>query len=238
MIDLPSLTVTPRPFAHAVNPAFLPADLYTALAASFPICPPLGGPTGFSYFRGDPVYDELVAKNEAWRALFTNLHSQSFIDYCVGQFSDSFAADGCLLDTATLRYLDHFESRADKAKRSVEFGNRTPEDLWVRVDILQGRIGYRREPHLDHRRRLLTVLIYFCDAQEIDMQGGDLILNERLAGGEFADLEAIAPRHNLMIAFPCSARSYHSVSLIHSQRAPRNFVQVTISSPVDAWSSD
>lgn len=237
MIDLPSLIVGPRPFTHAVDREFLPADLYERLIASFPICPPTGGPTGFSYFRGDPVYDALVTENAAWREFSMSLHSQSFIDYCATQFEAAFVADGCLLDTSALRYRDHFESREDKTKRQASCGDRAAEDVWVRMDILQGRTGYRREPHLDHRRRLLTVLIYCCDRDEIGMEGGDLVLNEKLASGEFSDVESIAPRHNLMIAFPCSARSYHSVSPIRRQRSPRDFLQITLSSPVDAWPS-
>jgi hypothetical protein len=45
----------------------------------------------------------------------------------------------------------------------------------------------------------------------------------------------VTPQHNLMVAFPCSSRSHHSVSAITAQLAPRNYVQVHISSSEDIW---
>jgi hypothetical protein len=38
-----------------------------------------------------------------------------------------------------------------------------------------------------------------------------------------------------MVMFPCAAGSVHSVSKIRRQSAPRNFVQVILSSSVDLW---
>jgi hypothetical protein len=75
------------------------------------------------------------------------------------------------------------------------------------------------------------MLIYFCDQTESQMQGGELFLHSDDSG----PLQRIAPRHNLMVAFPCSNKSRHSVSQITSTNAPRNYVQVHISSSVDVW---
>jgi hypothetical protein len=47
----------------------------------------------------------------------------------------------------------------------------------------------------------------------------------------------VKPQLNLMAAFACSPISYHSVPVIKSQVSPRNFVQIQISSSVDAWPS-
>jgi Rps23 Pro-64 3,4-dihydroxylase Tpa1-like proline 4-hydroxylase len=79
------------------------------------------------------------------------------------------------------------------------------------------------------------MLIYFCDAVENGMEGGTLHLHGQRAEGQ--DDKEFAPRHNLMVAFPCVPHSFHSVSEIKRQRAPRNFVQITVSSSVDAWPS-
>jgi hypothetical protein len=38
-----------------------------------------------------------------------------------------------------------------------------------------------------------------------------------------------------MVLFPCNNASRHSVSAVTAQRAPRNFVQITVSSSVDLW---
>jgi hypothetical protein len=75
------------------------------------------------------------------------------------------------------------------------------------------------------------MLIYFCDQREIQMQGGELLLHD----ATHKPVKRIAPRHNLMVAFPCSVNSTHSVAPITSLAAPRNYVQVHISSSVDIW---
>lgn len=234
MLSFPALGIVPQPFPHAVHPDFLPSGLYERLKSKFPVCPPLGGPTGFSYFRGDPAYDALVAGDPDWRSFAAMLHSQAFVDHCLGSFAPALAAEGCVVRLERARFVDHFESRGDKSRRGVEIAGRAAEDLWVRLDILQGRKGYAREAHLDHRRRLITMLIYFCDADEIGMTGGDLVLHRN------PDEEGVlrySPRDNLMVAFPCSPRSWHSVSRITAQERTRDFVQITISSPADAWPS-
>ncbi len=234
MLNLPSLRVEPDPFPHAVAHDFLPAYLYQALKASFLVCPPLGGPTGFSYFRGDPPYDKLVAEHPTWRTLAEALHTQGFIDYALAAFADAMAEDECRVPIGSARHVDHVESRAEKRERHLPPDARAPTDLWVRIDLLQGRRGYARAAHLDHRRRLLTMLIYFCDAEAIGMTGGDLVLHR---SRDDAGVSRFPPSDNLMIAFPCSPRSWHSVSPILAQQRTRDFVQITISSPVDAWPS-
>ncbi|HEX8449354.1 MAG TPA: 2OG-Fe(II) oxygenase [Allosphingosinicella sp.] len=235
MLSFPAMGIVPLPFPHAAHPDFLPAGLYQRLKSKFPVCPPLGGPTGFSYFRGDPAYDSLVAEDPDWRIFAQTLHSQAFIDYCLGGFAAVLAAEECLVPLERARFADHFESRGDKFRREVRIADRPAEDLWVRLDILQGRKGYAREAHLDHRRRLVTMLIYFCDSDHIGMTGGDLVLH---VSPDDEGLLRYPPRDNLMVAFPCSPRSWHSVSRIVAQQKTRDFVQITISSPADAWPSD
>ncbi|MFN2509831.1 MAG: 2OG-Fe(II) oxygenase [Pyrinomonadaceae bacterium] len=98
----------------------------------------------------------------------------------------------------------------------------------------QGRLGYDRDVHVDHARRLISMLIYMCDHTENQMNGGELFLH---AGGKRQSDPPIriTPRHNLMVAFPCTCRSHHSVSPIKSMAVPRNYIQVHISSSVDIW---
>ena len=96
---------------------------------------------------------------------------------------------------------------------------------------MQGRTGYARAAHLDHRRRAATLLLYFSDADADGMEGGDLVLHE----GDGGAATTIRPRDNRMVMFPCHNASLHSVSPIRRQERPRNFVQVTLSSSVDLW---
>jgi hypothetical protein len=224
-----------RPFEHVVVPDFIAPDVYANLVEIFPTCPPSTGPTGYSCYWGDATYDSLVAGNPAWHALFEATHSQRFIDYCVRSFAPVFARRGCAIDVRKATYVGYRETREDKERRHILKPVHAPHELWVRTDIHQGQIGYRRARHLDHRRRLVSMLIYLCDADANAMQGGDLVLHRR-PGSWLAGRDAVVrPRHNLMTAFACHAFSHHSVPPIVSQSAPRNFVQITVSSSIDSW---
>ena len=236
MLDLNVGEIRRDPFPHVVKDNFIAADLYEALRRSFPECPANSGPTGYSYFWGDREYDELIAGNSAWKTLFELTQSQAFVDYCLDQFADVFQEYRCTIDLERARYVPYCESRADKERRYLANTGHEAHELWVRTDILQGKTGYSRQPHLDHRRRLVALLVYCCDADENRMEGGELVLHAGKPGRAPWDAEAvISPRHNRMVAFACSNDSFHSVPAIRSQLAPRNFIQIGLSSSVDAW---
>jgi hypothetical protein len=75
-----------------------------------------------------------------------------------------------------------------------------------------------------------------CDHTENEMRGGELSLHsDKQQNLQATPAALITPRHNLMVAFPCTARSFHSVSTITEQRCARNYIQVHISSSVDVW---
>lgn len=225
---LPPEEVRNAPFPHVIMDGWLESGLYTRLARKFPVCPPNTGPTGYTLFQGDPTYDRLVADDPDWAQFYRAFHSQGFIDQVLRLFDDTFA-EAATVDLADARYVPYCESRTDKQRLSLSRIEHAPDELWVRVDIMQGLPGYQREAHLDHRRRAVSLLVYFCDADENAMEGGDLVLH----GVEC--VTEVRPRHNRMVVFPCHDGSLHSVSRIRSQNAPRNFVQVTVSSSVDMW---
>jgi hypothetical protein len=216
------------PFWHLVQDGWVKEDLYSALAASFPTCPPASGPSGYTMFWGDPDYDELVASNPAWQAFWRHFHSQAFIDELLQLLKPVIQAE-CRFDLARARYVPYQETREEKKRLWLRQPDHAPDELWVRVDIMQGREGYTRAAHLDHRRRLASMLIYMSDPEESDMTGGDLVLH-----GHAGD-RVLRPQPNRMVLFPCHKESKHSVTPIRSQSSPRNFVQVTVSSSHDLW---
>jgi hypothetical protein len=238
VIDLPLAPVVEEPFEHVMVPDFLPRDIYERAAASFPVCEQRGGPTSYSAFWGDPDFDRLVVEDDAWRELFESFQSQAFVDYCVRQFGDVFRKHGCLVDLDRASFVRFLETREEKSERHMSGPRPAPDQLWVRVDLLQGRNGYDRQPHLDHRRRLISMLIYMCDAEQLGMQGGDLVLNGGAAGRPNVRAASIVrPKHNLMVAFPCVPHSWHSVSPTQLAGGYRNFIQVALSSSEDAWAA-
>jgi hypothetical protein len=226
----PVLPLSATPFEHVLADDFLPDDLFARLAASFPDCPVASGPTGFTIHPGDASFDALMAENELWHAFWQSCDSQAFTDFILRQFSDVFAREATA-DLGHARHVLYRESRADKESPQIARVEHAADRLWVRFDLMQGRVGYKRNVHLDHRRRAATMLIYFTDAEQTGADGGDLILHHT----DGTVVSKVVPKANRLVMFPCHNRSWHSVSTIVSQRQPRNFLQVTLSSSVDLW---
>jgi hypothetical protein len=230
--DLTKQSVIADPFAHVQIDNFIESEHYAELRNSFPACPPKVGPTGYSLYWGDEKYAQLLRAQPAWQALFDTFHSQKFLDWCREQFLESWRQEGCRIDLSGARYVPYREDRIDKERPTLRKVEHEPHELWVRMDIHQGQVGYHRPVHLDHARRLVSMLVYFCDQQENQMEGGELFLYS--TKNDPKPLK-VMPAHNRMIAFPCTGRSLHSVSKITSQKTPRNYIQVHLSSSVDAW---
>jgi hypothetical protein len=224
-----------RPFEHVIVDDFIAPEIYRELVRTFPACPRNGGPTGYSYFWGDPLYDALIADNAAWRAVFEAAQSQAFVDYCLRTFASVFGKTGCTIDISKAAYVSYLETREDKQRPQIANPMHAPHELFVRADILQRYLHYTRPRHLDFRRRVVSMLDYLCDADENAMQGGDLVLHRRPGGWWPRRDVVVRPCHNLMAAFACHPYSHHSVSPVTAQSAPRNFLQILVSSSVDAW---
>lgn len=231
LCDLALLDLRAEPFPHVLSEAFIEPEHYRELCRTFPDCPPGTSPTGFSLYWGDGGYQRLLDEQPAWRALFETFHSQAFVEWGARQFAAVWGPSRCRIDPARARYVPYREDRIDKERATLREVVHEPLELWVRMDIHQGRVGYFRPVHLDHARRLVSMLIYFCDHAESRMQGGELFLH----GPQARTPVRVAPRHNLMVAFPCANDSQHSVSRIQATAAPRNYVQVHISSSANVW---
>ncbi len=224
-----------EPFPHVVHHQFITPEYYVDLRHSFPTCPPSTGPTGFSLYWGDEAYTRLLQEQPTWQALFNTFHSQQFIDWGREQFAQVWEDAGCKIDLSAARYVPYREDRIDKERATLRKVEHEPHELWVRMDIHQGQLGYNRGVHVDHARRLISMLVYMCDHTENEMNGGELFLHSSSRRRSGDQPERITPRHNLMVAFPCTAQSNHSVSRITSMGVPRNYIQVHISSSVDIW---
>lgn len=239
MVSEPAFPLLPQPvrqdpFDHILCPDFLRSEVYQELERTFPVCPPSSGPTRFSYYWGDAEYESLITQNWAWKAFFETAHSQEFVNFCVRQFAGAYAQHGCVIDLANAKYTPYRETREGKERRRLN-EKYAPNELFVRLDVHQGHIGYSRKIHVDHRRRVATVLIYFCDSHESGRDGGDLVLHRDHLRVYRPEGARIRPQRNLAAGFACSPISHHSVPRIESQSSPRNFVQIQLSSTVDAW---
>jgi hypothetical protein len=234
--EMDILDLQAEPFPHVIHENFIAPEHYRQLCRTFPNCPPGTSPTGYSLYWGEEGYRRLLDEQPAWQALFNTFHSQAFIEWGLRQFEQVWRSADCKLDLSGARYVPYREDRVDKERATLRKIEHEPQELWVRMDIHQGRAGYARRVHLDHARRLISMLIYMCDHTETRMCGGELLLHGADGRRERrTPVKRIEPRHNLMVAFPCTNGSHHSVPKITSTALPRNYIQVHISSSVDAW---
>jgi hypothetical protein len=168
------LDLQAEPFPHVIRENFIDPEHYSQLCRTFPNCPPGTSPTGYSLYWGDRGYQRLLGEQPAWQALFDTFHSQAFIEWGKRQFGEVWRSAGCNLDLSEARYVPYREDRIDKERATLRKIEHEPHELWVRMDIHQGRVGYARRVHLDHARRLISMLIYMCDHTETRMRGGEL----------------------------------------------------------------
>lgn len=218
------------PFAHCVVDGIFSDAVYNELASTFPECPPGSGPTGFTLYRGDTLFDDALSTTPAWQELFAYCNSSAFLDAISSLFSDEIDRS-CHIARADMQLVDHIETRAEKEQASTRYRGLAPADMFLRFDFMQGKESYDREKHLDHRRRLATMLLYFDAPGPGRFDGGDLILHN--PDGEAVRI--VTPAPNRAVLFACSEHSWHSVRAVRNCVSSRRVVQVAISSCHDIW---
>ncbi len=259
LFRLDSPPLRDRPFAHAVIDDFFRPDVFAELKRTYPKIEARSASKHWArgLYWGDPAYDRLLAEQPIWRSLFDAVHSQSFVDYIGRLFEDAWSAPDCLIDFHQARFISFQENRQDKEAGRLDHPEQGAHDIWSRLDIYHGWPGYRRAAHLDHRRRLLSMLVYFDSPEEIGMVGGELELHDpsfdlnlmgRLGAyrcpsawlavrGAWSQPLVIKPQKNRAAMFPCTPRSWHSVPAIKALREPRSFLHIVLSSSREAWRS-
>uniref|UniRef100_UPI0035CBFD32 2OG-Fe(II) oxygenase n=1 Tax=uncultured Sphingomonas sp. TaxID=158754 RepID=UPI0035CBFD32 len=224
-------TVVAEPFPHVVIDGVFDPATYRALADSFPVCPPASGPTGFTIHRGDPQFDTVMQDHPVWRALYETCRAPAFLGTLTALFADEIERSA-FLAPSQLTSADHVETRVEKEREVLApLVHIAVEDIFLRFDFMQGGDSYGRAPHLDHRRRLATVLLYFDAPSPETFAGGDLVLH----ASDGRIVRRIAPAENRAVLFPCSERSWHSVDQVHACRQPRRFVQISLTSRYAVW---
>ncbi len=168
-----------EPFPHIVVDDYFRADFFHDLKEQFPQIPANDRPKNWarSLYWGDSTYEETLSARPAWQQLFDAVHSQAFVDYVLRQFKDLWHSEGCTISLEDARFISFCETRKDKEQKHLTEGEHEPHEIWSRLDLYQAWPGYRRTAHLDHRRRLISMLVYFDDQKEIKMSGGELTLH-------------------------------------------------------------
>lgn len=267
MLQVNRSDVRQSPFPHVISDSILEPETYRALRRDFPDTRTFaetsadvgtrGSRTGsgFDIYRGDPAYSALVQRSEAWRGFDAWINSDAFVDKFVELFGPDLDDLGMRVDLSRSRLNpDHIEPRSaltandtmlDKTSRlgskiaDTWRGKRSAE-LFTRLDISKSAAGYAKAPHCDRPNRLCSLIIYFCDADAIGLEGGELKIFSHKQSKDIrdyerhpreADVDVVAqlkPKENLGVFFPCSNNSYHGVTAVTSTGAERDFIYVNI----------
>lgn len=274
----PILMVTPDdvvelPFPHVFKEPFVRPDLFKQLKAEFPKDDyfdrntSVGGRAGRDLYPGDDLYAELLQNSPAWSELAGYVDSQDFIDLTVDLFGAYLEKFGCLAEAEKIRYEQWVEGReilAAKATRlerisgklkstlgvKAPVDNADPNEVFVRMDIAQGEPGYEKKVHCDRPNRLTSMLIYFCNKQDIGMEGGDFRVHkhknekhidkyERHPKADATEIIAkFEPRENLGGMFIGCNNSYHSATAVTKSDRYRDFVYSSVASrSMSLWRS-
>jgi hypothetical protein len=259
VLNVSSHDLVGEPFPHIAKQDFIQADLYRRLKAEFPPDElfsrntSLGGRAGRDLYRGDLLYEEFLKHSPAWRGFHTFINSSAYIDWTLRLFANHLQRVACKVDRRNAKFVDYVEPRevlADKSRvgRTIEkvsnllAVDKHKDELFVRLDLAQAGVGYGKRVHCDRPNRLSSMIVYFCDAQEMAMEGGELLIHEHkekkpcFAYERYPKAEStniirhLSPTENLGIFFLCCNNSYHSATGVKSQKGYRNFIYVSISS--------
>jgi hypothetical protein len=250
--------VVEQPYPYLYKDQLLRPDLFQRLKAEFPSDklfdgrPTLiGSRTGRDFFKGDPEFNGFLAGSPAWKEFYDYINSRDFLDLTLQLFGPYFQKFGCAVNADKAKQVEYTEDRLSlwwRSKKALYLGmgrKANPNNLFTRFDIEQSGAGYDKPVHCDWPSRLISMIVYFNDADEIGMEGGDLRIHEALEPKAPRDynrhpkadqtriIKTLRPRENMGLLFLCSNNSYHSVSAIKSVRDYRRFIYLNISSTAE-----
>lgn len=190
-----------------------------------------GKGTGFDIYRGDAAYDALISGSAAWREFDAWINSPHFVakyQELFAPYADAMHIKADIGESAYERdYVEPREVLTDEegfGERIYRLANqavgglrgRRPVQLFSRLDITRSLGGYAKPPHCDRPNRLCSPIIYFSDAEETGLQGGDPLVFKAKKDGPIRtasrhpaadDVEVVAqlrPEANMGVFFPAA----------------------------------
>ena len=189
-----------------------------------------------------------VLRDPLWRALHDELCGAAFVDDVLRLFADDMRRAGCVVDPGRARLIQFLESREQKEQRTLDWsapGDGNPHDLFTRLDFQSKGFGaYRTFVHVDWPRRIVGGILFFSDAEDEGLEGGELAFyrdrdfrNDRWCHD--AELSALYPVvKNTGVIFLNSNTGFHGPRPIRALRGRRRWLYYTISSRMDIWPSE
>src|SRR5262245_42620528 len=173
-----------QPTPHIVFPQLLPPDLYEQVR--FPeIAIRSKGRSGRDLFVGEPGYEEAIG-SVGLHELHDMFTSEEFVRWVISIFADDLTRLHCATtaDNATLvPFLETREALDDNP--DVLDATKDPGEIFNRFDLAIADPSYTAYVHLDSPRRVLGGVLFFCDAEQDGIDGGEFVLyRDRLFLGD------------------------------------------------------
>jgi hypothetical protein len=230
-------TYVSTPHPHLIVDEILPPAQYEALRFPDHLIRP---ETDWGLTSSDATYESALSA-PGWRTIHDTLRSAAFVGDVLRQFRNDMLVEGCLVETENARLIPYTETR-DEKHRAVLAERGDPNELFTRLDFQSKGLGaYREFIHLDWARRVVGGILFFSDADEEGLQGGELALyrdrdfrNDRWCHDPEL-LVQFRPRHNSGVIFLNSNRGFHGPRGITQLRGRRRWLYYAISSRVDVW---
>jgi len=268
MLNITKDDVSADPFPHVISDCMFEPELYKRLRADYPdyslfenqkeTTGSVGSRTnqGFDIYRGDDIYEQLMNRSDAWREFDAFINSRQFVEKFLELFGDQLERIKCrsiidpdAYDRSIVEPREVMTAHASFGERLGEktrrlTGWRPPKEampLFSRLDIHKALKGYEKPVHCDRPNRLCTFVMYFCDADEQNIEGGTLTIHQHKIKKDFAKYERhpkpedapvvveVRPKHNLGVIFPCCNNSYHGVTAVTSKNVERDYLYINIS---------
>ncbi len=228
------------PCPHIYLPELLPPERYQALR--FPTLNPRAqGRIGRDLFSGEPEY-ETVIQSEGWRELHQLFSSREFVAWVLAIFANDLRRFHCAVDPQQMQVVPCTETREQFATQSQALaGLHEVNHLFTRFDFQAADVTYRPYVHLDYPRRLTGGLLFFADAEEEGLEGGEFSLyRDRLFANDrtcrWPQRVCSYPfRHNSGVIFLNCNTGFHGPSPIRALGGLRKWVYYSISSHQPVW---
>jgi hypothetical protein len=227
------------PFPHLLVAELVPTGDYAALRFPDEL---LASETDWGLTASDDNY-AVVLQDPAWRALHDRLRGVSFVTEVLHRLSADIRRAGCLVDPDRVSLTPFVETREQKQMRALDT-SADPNEVYTRLDFQSKAAGgYRDFVHLDWPRRIVGGILFFSDADEEGLEGGELGLyrdrgfrNDRWCHDPEL-IRCFPPRHNTGVIFLNSNVGFHGPRAITKLEGRRRWLYFTISSRVDIWPS-
>ena len=234
------ITKLTDPYPHAILTNVIPADLYSQL--KFPQMQKRNNTrAGWDLFKGEKNYDDFFAADQNWKRVQTLLDSEEFIFSMCRVFEPEFKLQN--IDVKRLKLFEFTETPAQMQMGHIAFG-KFDHKIFNRFDLQASDGTTLRVPHVDHARRLIGGVLFFCDGREEGMVGGDFgVWRDRQYKGDRVahDCELVKTypiRHNTAYIFLNRNDSFHAPMSVTEISGTRKWSYFSISARQNVWKPD